>query len=569
MDRRATHLRFEHLETRRLLTTFLVDSILDNVDPDDGVLSFREAVLASNESSLEADEIRFAESTRGRIKLKNGPLLISDSVAIYGPGADLLTIDAAGNDPTPEVDDGLGSSVFRTSLSGDFDNHSVLEIVGLTLTGGDTFGDFTNGGGAISIGNFAYVDLIVRDSVIRDNYSDHRGGAIWANAQFNRITIENVWIDGNRSFDDGGGIFSRGPVTVINSTLSNNSTTNGEGGAIARRNLVTVVGSTISGNHASREGGAMYLSGFGYPVVIRHSTIANNTSNTSIAGLETTGMRTTNLVIENSILANGANGANLKLLGNANPLRNSVLDSNEATRIRPTDGGPDEFGNLVGSSFVPLEVGMDPLGPLPGVLAPIHALAEHSVAVNLGNSDFQSGSLLADQTGRPRLSGGRLDAGAFEYQTPIIGLDLSGDGEIGCQDVDLLVASVSRSESLVAYDLTNDGIVDDLDLQNWLTNAGIEKNGQPLSLADANLDGFVNSQDLDVWSDNRFTDEFSWCRGNFNADNTVDGADFNVWLEHRSSISEATDAGRSSDELRTPARRMPHATYARRSRTRT
>ena len=42
-----------------------------------------------------------------------GELKITDDVTIEGPGAELLTIDASGNDPTPDIDNGNGRRVFN------------------------------------------------------------------------------------------------------------------------------------------------------------------------------------------------------------------------------------------------------------------------------------------------------------------------------------------------------------------------------------------------------------------------------------------------------------------------
>ena len=43
-----------------------------------------------------------------------GELAITDSTTIIGPGANLLTIDASGNDPTPgRTNNGDGSRVFN------------------------------------------------------------------------------------------------------------------------------------------------------------------------------------------------------------------------------------------------------------------------------------------------------------------------------------------------------------------------------------------------------------------------------------------------------------------------
>ncbi len=155
MIQRIRQFRIERLEDRHMLATYVVDSKLDVIDPNDGVLTLREALTAANASPDEDDVIRFAESSYGSILLTNGFLWIEDEVAINGPGADLITIDASGNDPTPLVNDGLGSRIFTIDFDLDCEAFPVVDIVGLTLTGGDTgASSFGFRGGAIRVLDF-------------------------------------------------------------------------------------------------------------------------------------------------------------------------------------------------------------------------------------------------------------------------------------------------------------------------------------------------------------------------------------------------------------------------------
>ncbi len=109
-------LRIEPLEDRRLLAVVTVDTLDDSVDFNDGVTSLREAIFATNLVGGQ-DTIEFAASlTSGgpaTLTLTQGELHISDSLAINGPGADVLTIDASGSDPTPDENNGDGSRIFN------------------------------------------------------------------------------------------------------------------------------------------------------------------------------------------------------------------------------------------------------------------------------------------------------------------------------------------------------------------------------------------------------------------------------------------------------------------------
>ncbi len=148
---RFKRLRVELLEARHLLTALTVDTHWDIEDPNDGVTSLREAIAESN-NALGPDEIFFAPSLTGQaLRLTEGQLIITDELAIVGPGADRLTLDASGNDPTPGTNNGDGSRLFYIG-NGLPDVAPQVSISGLTLTGGDV----ADNGGAIWTEGFGY-----------------------------------------------------------------------------------------------------------------------------------------------------------------------------------------------------------------------------------------------------------------------------------------------------------------------------------------------------------------------------------------------------------------------------
>ena len=141
-------------------TAVLVSTLVDENDIDHsfGDFSLREAIEFVNASLPDlSDAIRFDESiwggtillTQGQLNIEGGP------ATIEGPGADLMTIDASGNDPTPDTDNGDGSRVFQTG--------GEVEIIGVTLTGGDT----PSLGGAISAGESDFGQSSDADSGVR------------------------------------------------------------------------------------------------------------------------------------------------------------------------------------------------------------------------------------------------------------------------------------------------------------------------------------------------------------------------------------------------------------------
>jgi hypothetical protein len=149
----------EPLEERRLLA-ITVTTNLDIVDAADGVVSLREAIAGANSvAGPESIAFDFGHDGPATILLTMGALTIADSLTINGPGAQLLTIDASGNDPTPDQDNGDGSRIFAISRPGV--DLADVTLRGLTLTGGDQ----QTSGGAIS----NLERLLVSDCTITGN----------------------------------------------------------------------------------------------------------------------------------------------------------------------------------------------------------------------------------------------------------------------------------------------------------------------------------------------------------------------------------------------------------------
>ncbi|MEZ6071252.1 MAG: hypothetical protein R3C10_13505 [Pirellulales bacterium] len=145
-DEYLRRLHGEPLEERRLLS-ITVNTLVDEADGNisDGDVSLRDAIALAPSG----ETINFADSLRGgTITLTLGELVIDKSLSIDGPGADLLTVDASGNDPTPDsvltddatiADDGDGSRVFNID-DGNSHSQATVTLSGLTISGGDVTG---------------------------------------------------------------------------------------------------------------------------------------------------------------------------------------------------------------------------------------------------------------------------------------------------------------------------------------------------------------------------------------------------------------------------------------------
>ena len=204
-----------------------------------------DTILFSNE--LNTKEVLDAEdltvSPAPTILLTLGQLVIDEALIVQGPGGFVLEIDASGNDPTPNQNEGNGS---RVLLIDDGGSSSIdVSISNLTLMGGDIVGAI-GGGGVLSREN-----LTLKNSTIKDNSATNSGGGLYAAA--GTTILEGVTLNNNRASNDGGALFVN-PLA----------------------DLVKISNSTFSGNFAQDKGGAIFNDAS--DVAIGYSTITLNSA---------------------------------------------------------------------------------------------------------------------------------------------------------------------------------------------------------------------------------------------------------------------------------------------------
>jgi len=215
-------------------------------------------------------------------------------------------------------------------------------------------------------------------------------------ASLNRFIIKNGF---SNSGDDGGGVSNyMGNLTITNSSIQNNSASNGGGGVSNYSGSLTLNNTTFSNNNAY-VGGGIYNSMNGN-VTINNVTVSNNSASSDSAssggGIYTSGG---SVSLKNSILADNTatnSGANCygTLISNGNNIISNTLDCS----ISATSGDKFNTNPMLGT-FLPVQ-GYQPL-----MLG--------SPAINAGNPAI---CLPTDQRGAPRV--GTCDIGAYEYTTP-------------------------------------------------------------------------------------------------------------------------------------------------------
>jgi hypothetical protein len=226
------------------------------------------------------------------------------------------------------------------------------------------------------------------------------------------VTIMNMTITRGKvgPGDAGGGIFNRGTLTVLSSTISHNQANTG-GGISNEGGVLTVVNSTVSSNHAGTWGGGIDTGG---TLTVINSTISDNNTSFKAGGIEVES--TGALALRNSIVANNTSpiDADCSPVGAATA-QNSLVET-----------GTPGSGCLIGAN----NLNGDPnLGALQNNGGPTetHELLSGSIAINAGANaladDPDGNPLTTDQrgTGFPRIVAGTVDMGAYEAVAVAVG----------------------------------------------------------------------------------------------------------------------------------------------------
>jgi CSLREA domain-containing protein len=354
-------------------------NLVVNTNADSGAGSLR-SVLGS---ACGGSTITFAPNVRGAIDLTSGELAINKNLTINGPGANLLSVRRSAV---------AGTANFRIfNISGT----PRVSISGLTIANGNATGQL--------------------------------GGGIYNPAT---LTITNCTITGNLALNGGGIHNDFGTLTVIRSTLFNNtvsSTTQaGSGGGIFNRggkiSLYTV---TMSGNSAvgpgnNSDSGGGIISNVG-SVMILDSTIAENTAD--FGG----GIRSINgatVTIANTILAlnSAPNGPDGSGPFNSVGVGFNIIGNNSGMTY--TQAGYDQIGTPASPIDPKLDQLRDNGGPtLTRALLPGSPAIDRGASLTASVFSLDSG---ADQRGLLRpidnaaipnpIPGDGSDIGAFEVQ---------------------------------------------------------------------------------------------------------------------------------------------------------
>jgi hypothetical protein len=464
--------RLEPLEDRWLPSIFTVTSIADN-----GPGSLRAALAAA----VPADTIGFDLPNPSTIHLTSGTLSVTAGVFIRGPGPSELTIQGNGTFGDFFVSGAKGTTISGLTITGGSSvasgggigtGSAVLTLNNDVITGNHAAtagGGIENGGG-----------LLMTDCTVSDNTAVIEGGgidsAISIATTITGSTITNNTVTAQNQAAAGGGIFSDGSLTLINSTISQNTVdsvaatgsaagNNAEAGGLYSDvdGSYTIIGCTFSGNGAR---GGMAASGTGGAALGGGARLATSgiiddctfNGNIAFGGQTTNGtggngvgggiewiFNASPTLINCTIVGNDAaqgataTGHFIGLLSfgggiNANgsgTVENTIVAGNAASNGPDIDGvlttafadlvgdGSDSDqtngvnGNQVGTPVSPIDPLLGPLQNNGGPTQTMMPLA-NSTAINEGSNAFVQSAV--DQRGDLRVVGHAVDIGAVEVQ---------------------------------------------------------------------------------------------------------------------------------------------------------
>ncbi|MEM8680844.1 MAG: choice-of-anchor Q domain-containing protein, partial [Planctomycetota bacterium] len=229
-----------------MLATFAVNDLGDTNDanPGDGVAedaagntTLRAAIEEAN-ALAGADDINF--SVAGVVNLSLGELSVSSDLSV--DGANSVTVDAGGTSRVMNV------------------NSGTVTLSNLTLNNGSA----TQGGGVISAG-----DLTLSGATVSNSTAMQFGGGVFSSGTLaltnSSVVTGNSVGTTNTAF--GGGVVSyQGTLTIDNSTVSNNSSSQYGGGIFGLQGSVEITNNSMIADNAISNSVGAYASGGGISV---------------------------------------------------------------------------------------------------------------------------------------------------------------------------------------------------------------------------------------------------------------------------------------------------------------
>ena len=381
-------LRVESLEERALLavTAGMTEQAIALPAPTEAVTWW----VATAEDTTGGEDISLRDALS---QAKNGDTikffswLSGETITLSGKQLSVpkgVTVDAS------DLPEGLtinanGKSRVLSVTGGTESVPTVLK--GLTITGGKCSGSYC-GAGINSSGTVIMINCTVSGNTA--NGSCDLGGGIYNSGA---LTMTNCTISGNAISGAntayayrGGGIYNSRTLTMTNCIVTEN-TASKPGGGIYNNGTLTMTNCIVSANSAGTSGGGIY--NYAGTLTLANCTIVNNSAKNNGSGIVQDS--SVPLTLQNSIVVKNT----------IYKYNGTITGSNVISTFTGWDSSSD---CIYYRSTLPLFTDIE---------AGNYTLTEGSIAINTGNNDFVSTD--KDLAGNPRIIGGIVDIGAYEY----------------------------------------------------------------------------------------------------------------------------------------------------------
>ncbi|TKJ37159.1 MAG: hypothetical protein CEE38_09710 [Planctomycetes bacterium B3_Pla] len=340
-----------------------------------------------------------------------------------------------------------GHSTVNNSNAGGglFNRYGIPQIINCTVSGNSAG---TDGGGM-------YNDLanpILVNCTFTGNCAGRNGGAI-SNDQ-SAPDLANCTFSDNTAWYGGGAMYNDdSKPNLVSCTFVENSSRYG-GAMYNEESEPVLTNCAFRGNHGFDYGGGMYNAGQS------DLTLKNCTFTANQAGMYGAGMSSNrcDLILTNcTFIGNSApEGRVLAFNGGRSivELNNCILwDSNRAMWINDSSTVNVFYSNISGGWPGEGNIDADPMfvdadGPdyIPGTEDDDLRLAPLSPCIDSGDPGYVSGPDETDFDANPRITGGRIDMGAYEFQSLIyVDDDAPGDPGPGDPEVSDLLENGSKA----------------------------------------------------------------------------------------------------------------------------
>jgi CSLREA domain-containing protein len=337
-------------------TTISVTSTADSI-ANDGVCTLREAIIATNTQNasgatagecpagtgtdtimLPAGTYTLTISGHNEDNAATGDLDIKANTTIAGAGQSTTIIDGNQIDRVFDIFTGFSVTISDLTVrngspSSPFNGAGIQNRGTLSLTH-VSISDNVNGPGGIGGGIYNEGALTLNTCTVSGNIAEGNGAGIASNGgsvTLNRTSITGNTISGGSGVY-GAGIYASGTLTIVDSTISNNSDNSGSGGGISSSGPLSITDSTVS-NNTSRSGGGGGIASTG-GLTLTGSTISGNTAQTSGGGIALNGTATiTDSIVTNNTSSTNGGGIEIQISNALVTIANSSIGSNTGAGI--------------------------------------------------------------------------------------------------------------------------------------------------------------------------------------------------------------------------------------------